>query len=303
LEILGVTLELEGWDRMLSNESTILIRLEDRRLDLIVACAKGWAVMRSVDVDPAWDAAETEEHFSREIRITLGQLDEAVHESIKTVCLWRGSSDASEQFQILEPCLQKLEWPVTRLSTPVPFFGESILLGNPSGFEYLPPTVRKIDRWLERFSTRKNLWLSTVGGGIVLLVGLAFLVQGNRLNRLESRWVEMKDVVEELEGLQGRIRFFRSWFDSDARSLQIARHLAETFPADGDVWIKELEINRQSEVFCSGLARNNQVLLALWDKLGESPSVGDLKVQQVRGESQVQFAFNFNWKGEANHED
>ena len=63
------------------------------------------------------------------------------------------------------------------------------------------------------------------------------------------------------------------------------------------MWARNLEIRDNSKVFCSGLAKDSEALLAMLDALRATPRVSELTVQQVRGELQVQFAFGYSWNG------
>ncbi len=101
--------------------------------------------------------------------------------------------------------------------------------------------------------------------------------------------------VQELEATQQRIRQFRPWFDDSLRSLSVLRLLTEAFPEDGVVSAKAVEIRDQGTVTCSGLARDNQALLKTMEKLRAAKPVADLKVDQIRGKSPMQFTFDFRW--------
>ena len=133
-------------------------------------------------------------------------------------------------------------------------------------------------------------------GTIVILTALIFYIQGYRLQSLEKHWAGMADKVDELESMQGKIRQFRPWFDRSVQSLEITKQLSNAFPREGSIWVKSVQIKENNEVFCSGSARSNQDLLSVMDALREMEDISDVKLQQVRGEAPVQFAFNFNWK-------
>jgi len=153
-----------------------------------------------------------------------------------------------------------------------------------------------------RFSSRRVFWSSATAGAAVLLVFLAFLVQYTRLSILESRWHAIGPRVTEIDGMQQNIRKFRPWFDNSARALTILKNLTQAFPEDGAVSVKTLEIKDLSEVSCSGVADDNQALLKLLDQLRAANHVEDVKVQQVRGKSPLQFTFDFHWSDGATHE-
>jgi len=168
--------------------------------------------------------------------------------------------------------------------------------------EFLPPRVRPWQRIAERYSSKKLVWVgATAGTGALWLAG-AFLFQQWSLSRLQSQWANVRPKVEELEGMQQQIKKFRPWFDESHRNLTILRKVTEAFPDDGLVTAKTLEIRELSSVTCSGLARDNQAFLKMLDQLRASQEVTELKVDQVRGKTPLQFTFNFHWGSGGAHE-
>ncbi|MCX6904445.1 MAG: hypothetical protein NTW03_13380 [Verrucomicrobia bacterium] len=71
--------------------------------------------------------------------------------------------------------------------------------------------------------------------------------------------------------------------------------MTESFPEDGMVTAKTVEIRDQTLVTCSGITRDNQAFLRTMKKLQAAPNVSDLKVDQIRGKSPMQFTFDFHW--------
>ncbi|HMJ65303.1 MAG TPA: hypothetical protein VK615_08115, partial [Candidatus Binatia bacterium] len=100
--------------------------------------------------------------------------------------------------------------------------------------------------------------------------------------------------------LRRMIKTFRPWFDDSFRSLTILRKLTEAFPEEGLVTAKTLEIRDLGSVTCSGVARDNQAFLKMLDRLRATREITDLKVDQVRGKTPMQFTFNFHWGERAN---
>ena len=127
------------------------------------------------------------------------------------------------------------------------------------------------------------------------LIGGAFLVQQWHLTHLRSQWATLEPKVRELEDMQQQIKRFRPWFDNSLRNLTILRKVTEAFPEDGVVSAKTLEIRDVSSVTCSGVARDNQALLKVLDHLRAGRDVRDLKVDNIRGKTPLQFTFNFHW--------
>ena len=62
-----------------------------------------------------------------------------------------------------------------------------------------------------------------------------------------------------------------------------------------------LAIRSGNVVNCSGTASDNAALLRMLNQLRGAEGVTDLKVDQIRGKSPMQFTFDFHWnKGGAN---
>jgi hypothetical protein len=140
-----------------------------------------------------------------------------------------------------------------------------------------------------------------VAAGIVTLVVGLFLFQEIQLVHLRSQWSGMAVKVKELDGLQQQIRTYRPWFDDSFRGLSVLRQLTLAFPEDGAVTAKSVEIRGGSVVNCSGTASDNAALLRMLNQLRGAEGVTDLKVDQIRGKSPMQFTFDFHWnKGGAN---
>ena len=112
----------------------------------------------------------------------------------------------------------------------------------------------------------------------------------------------MRPKVTELEDLQNKLRRFRPWYNKDLATLQIMRRLTEAFPEDGVVSAKIIEIRNGNVISCMGTARDHSALLATIDRLRSSEHVRDLRVDQIRGNSPMQFTFNFNWSESAAYE-
>jgi hypothetical protein len=105
----------------------------------------------------------------------------------------------------------------------------------------------------------------------------------------------MSAKVTELDGFQQQIRQYRPWFDDSFRCLSILRQLTMVFPDDGVVSAKTLEIRDVNVVTCTGIARDNASFLRTLGQLRAANNVTDLKVDQIRGKSPMQFTFDFHW--------
>src|SRR5581483_3406658 len=113
--------------------------------------------------------------------------------------------------------------------------------------------------------------------------------------RLNSQWREISGRVGELQALQDRIQQYRPWYDDSVAGLAILKQLTTAFPEGGEVSAKTLEIRDLNTVTCTGVARDNQALLRMLEQLRKSDGIVDVKVNQIRGRSPMQFTFDFHW--------
>jgi hypothetical protein len=168
-------------------------------------------------------------------------------------------------------------------------------------FQFLPPQPNRLDRLRSRVSGRATLWLGGTAGAVAFLILLAFLVQGRILGSLESRWSRVEPAYTRVEALQDGVRRYRPWYGEDAGSLQILKALAEAFPAEGAVWARGIDIKEAdpdgalSLISCVGFARDQRVWLGALEKLRNTKGVSNVQVQQLRGDSPIQFSLRFNW--------
>ncbi|MEO8353163.1 MAG: hypothetical protein ABI680_15640, partial [Chthoniobacteraceae bacterium] len=95
--------------------------------------------------------------------------------------------------------------------------------------------------------------------------------------------------------LQERIRLFRPWFDPNPQHVQILEAVVEAFPEQPNVWAKSFVVNAESQVTCTGFAKNQSAVLGVLEELRTRPNITGLQLQQVRGENPVQFTFTFKW--------
>ena len=271
-------------------------------VDLCVKCQDGFAAVRSLDEVFEEDGGRLtldQDLLTRELKITLGQLSGGIRPALKqaTISL-HGDLPGSIPEQIktsLQTC------GLTATSSPqdggsLYFATQAFLARQGSKLQFLPPKENQFEAFAKKISSRGNAWIGGTVGTIVILTALVFYIQSYRLQSLEKQWAGMADKVDKLETMQGKIRQFRPWFDRSAQSLEITKQLSEAFPREGTIWVKSVQIKENNQVFCSGSARNNQELLSVMDALREMEDISDVKLQQVRGEAPVQFAFNFNWK-------
>jgi hypothetical protein len=283
---------------------------------LQITCNNGVAILRSLDgaieVEGAqrWIDADA---MAREVRVTLGQLPMEMRGSIRHAHLFGRSDLAQRLASEIRPKLEAMRMLVETLSTypsnafrsqfpanttvsPELSAAARFLTGVYTPFEFLPPKVSAWQQITSRISSRKLGSVAAVAAVILLVVGGAIGWQQWELSRLRSQWVGMSREVTELEETQQKIRRFRPWFDESLPSLSILRRVTESFPVEGTIWAKTLEIRNQSQVICSGTTRNSPAFTKALDQLRTAPEVSNVSVDSVRGNSPaMQFTFNFQW--------
>ena len=285
-------------------------------LDLQITCGGGVAVLRSLDVlshekqqPPRIDIGQ----LLREIRITLGQLPPEQRELVRTVKVF-GQEEASQQMARELPArLETLGLSCTAVPCCSGTFLQDMLPDDQAvdpalmvaahelrhlkpAFEFLPP---KTSAWKElsaKIYSKKLAWAGTALAGTALLISALFLFQEWQLSRLNRQWSVMQPKVEELGFLQFQIKQFRPWFDNSYRSLRILQGLTRAFPDTGAVTAKSIEFRDPYEVTCSGEASDRQALVRVLDQLSAASEVQQLKVDQIRGNTTMQFTFNFQWE-------
>ena len=310
---LGVT-ALQSPDRD-SSHGVLALLIGEGAVDLQVSCAGGVAILRALDA--VFEAEGVQHRLStdllvREIKITLGQMPGDFRDAVRKVRVFGRSESArrfvSEATPRLEAMGLKAEfveaYAANEFSKSLPAGVEvsaafsaaaRCVTGVGSTFEFLPPKVSPWQQLTTRFSSRKLGWAGMAAGAAALLVGGAFLVQQWQLSRLRGKWITMETKVRELEDMQTQIRRFRPWFDGSFRNLTMLRKITEAFPEDGVVSAKTLEIRDVSTVTCTGVARDNQALFKMLDQLRAAKDVRDLKVDNIRGKTPLQFTFNLHW--------
>ena len=300
----------------------LALALGDGSVDLQVTVAGGVVAMRALDGIFETEGVQqrlSADQLVREIKITLGQLPADFRETVRRVRVFGRGETVRRFVDEVAPRLEamglKAEWVGAYAANE---FGRSLpaglevapafsaaarcVTGAAPVFEFLPPRVSPWQQLTTRVSSKRLGWVAaTASVAAVLLVG-AFLVQQIQLVRLRGQWAKLEPRVRELEDMQQQIRRFRPWFDESRGSLSILRRLTESFPENGNVTAKTVEIREVSTVTCAGTARDNQALLSTLDRLRAAKEVGDVKVDQIRGKSPLQFSFNFHWSERGSNE-
>jgi hypothetical protein len=282
---------------------------------LQITSGGGVAALRSLEGVFETDGGQRvlqSDQVARDTRITLGQLPEEVRDAVKRVRIFGPREPAQELSSQLKRQLGAAGLQVELVSAYAPGeFGVTIpsgsevsaafsiaaarLTNRPPVFELLPPKVTALQALAAKYSSGKLQRVGVIAGAVVLVVVLAFLVQQIQLMRLRSQWATIGPKARDVEALQAQVRQFRPWYDDTFRTLSILRALTAAFPEDGVVSAKNIEIRDPNTVTCSGVARDNQSWLKMYERLRSTKGVTDLKVDVIRGKSPIQFTFDFHW--------
>lgn len=294
---------------------TLALLPGDSSVGLQLTSGGGLVVLRALE--GAFDLVGAEprlqvDQIIREARITLGQLPAEVRDTVRVMRVFgRGAvaDDLADQLQerakALELRLEQvrdhgandfpLHLPSGTAISPALALGVQHLAGERPPFEFLPPKISAWQQLTQKYSSSKLVYSAGTAGVVVLAVALAFLVQQIFLWHWQSKWNAIQERVTELEAMQAQIKQYRPWFDESFRSLHILQRLTEAFPEDGSVSAKTVELRDKDLVTCSGTARDNTAWLKMLDQLRAAKGVTDVKVEQVRGRSPMEFTVNFRW--------
>ncbi len=313
---LGIT-ALQPGDR----EPALTLAIGETHVGLQVTCGGGVVALRALE-----GALENEggrrtvrgDLVAREARITLGQLPEELRAMVRHVRVFGPPELAGQLAVEVQRRLAVMNLQVVAVTAyDAKEFGVQLpsrapvsaafslaaarLSGRRPAFNFLPPRVSPWQQLTSRYATGKLRQAGAVAAAALLLVLLAFGYQQIQLWRLHARWAGMQVRVGELEVMQQQIRQYRPWFDESLRSLSILRQLTTSFPEDGVVTAKTVEIRDANLVTCTGTARDNASLLRTLEKLRAAGSVADLKVDRIQGKAPIQFTFDFRWVEGGSH--
>jgi len=304
-----------------TSEGVLALVIGENHVSLQITSGDGVAALRSLEGAIELEGARRTLHaglVAREARITLGQLPAALRESVRRVRIFGPRDLAQALADEMELRFESMNLPVELVTAYAPDeFGVQLppasavsaafslaarlLAGQAPHFEFLPPKPTAWQRLATRYSSSRLRSAGAIAAAIIALVGGLFLFQEIQLVRLRSQWSGMAAKVKELDGLQQQIRQYRPWFDDTFRSLSILRQLTLAFPQDGAVTAKSVEIRDGTAVNCSGTAADYTAFLRMMNQLRSAQGVSDLKPDQIRGNSPLQFTFDFHWnKGGGN---
>jgi hypothetical protein len=257
---------------------------------------------------------------AREARITLGQLPADLREAVKRIRIFGPRELAQQLADEMELRFEPMGLMVEIVSAYAPNeFGvplapgalvssacslaARLLSGKTAVFEFLPPKPSTLEQLVARYASGRLRSAGAIAAGIMVLATGLFLFQEYRLIVLRAQWSAMSAKVAELSTVQDEIRQYRPWFDDSFHSLTILRQMTLAFPEDGSVTAKTVEIRGGNTVTCTGVARDNGALLRTLNQLRTADGVADVKLQQIRGKSPMQFSFDIHYRNGGNNED
>ncbi len=293
----------------------LTLTVGDSGVGMIVASGGGVASLRALQ--GAFDSEGGEKRLqtalvARETRITLGQLPAAIRTGLHRLRIFGSGESAQQLADEMKARVEPMGLRIERVTTaegadlgvkipaeagvsPALCLAARELARRATGFEFLPPKISAWQQLTSKYSSKKLVYAGVALGALVFVLAILFGWQQWQLSQLRSEWKEMSPKVAEIEDMQQQIKRFRPWFDESLRNLSIMRRLTEAFPEDGSVTAKSVEIREKSTIICSGTTRDNAALLKTLDRLRAMREIGDVKVDQIRGKSPMQFTFNFHW--------
>jgi hypothetical protein len=304
-------------------EGVLALVIGENHVGLQIIAGGGIAALRALE-----GAVENEggrralhaETIAREVRITLGQLPPELRATVKRIRIF-GPRELAQQLADemelrFEPAGLRVEivsaWTPGEFGLQIPAeaplspaFGLAarFLAGQKPAFEFLPPKPTLMEQLVTKYSSGKLRTIGAVAAGLLAITLGLFLFQQIELIMLRSQWSKMSARVTELAGIQDQIQKYRPWFDTSFRSLTILKQVTTAFPEDGAVTAKSFQIHDGSDVTCTGTASDNTALLKMLNQLRSTQGVSELKVEQIRGKSPMQFTFDLKFGTGGGHED
>lgn len=299
-----------------ASEGVLALHPGDSTVGMQISGGGGVPMLRTLDGAYEQVGPERElqvDHIAREIRITLGRLQPEVREAVKRIRVFGRSEAAQELAEELrargdslglkvehvrehaaEECGIKLPRG-TGISAALSVAVRQ--LAGQEGLEFLPPKVSQWQRLTERYSSGKLAYAGMGAGAVAVIVLLAFLVHQVIFWHWQSKWKSMEQEVQALTQMRDQIRRYRPWYDESVRSLTILKRITEAFPEDGAISAKTIELREPARVICSGTARNRDALITALDRLRGAVGVSDVHIEMTRGNTPLEFTFNFQWGG------
>lgn len=295
-------------------EGVIALVIGEGQVGLQVTAYGGVIALRSLDGAVEIEGSRQTLHaetVAREVRITLGQLPAEMRANVKRIRIFGPRELAQQLADVMELKFEPMGFAVelagaygandfgVTLPVDAPVSAAFSLAANrlaerKPAFEFLPPKASPLELLVKKYSSGKFGKAGAVAAGVVAIVLLIFLIQQIQLMVYRSQWSKISSKVAQLQSVQDNIRQYRPWYDDTFKNLSIMRQLSLAFPEDGSVTAKNIDI-RDNAVTCSGTARDYKSLLDMQAKLRAAAGVRDVKLEQVRGKSPMQFVFGFTY--------
>jgi hypothetical protein len=301
----SISLGLDGCVPRNRDEAALHFIANGTHVDLVIAAGGGIAAVRTLPgAARANGVAFDADSFSREVRITLGRLPDAVRQQVKEARFGGTPATAEElcieirqqlrrlgiDSRLLRPEGSNTEHPGAALAA-----AAQVLRKEPVVFEFLAPQVNRWETVLRKFDDRRRRWIVIAAVAAIILPVLTYFIRSRMESSLNAEWSAMRGNVAELDALQQRIRQFRPWFEPTPQILQRVEGLTAAFPEGGDVWAKSVQLTDGNKITCTGFAKTQPALMAMLERLRSRPDITEMQVQQVRGENPIQFSFTYKW--------
>ena len=293
----------------------LALAIGERNVSLQISAGGGVVALRSLEGAVEDEAGRRVLHanvVARETRITLGQLPSALRDAVKSIRIFglrELAQPLADELELrFEPVGIKVELvsayapdefgltlPVENSLSAAFSLAARFLVEQKPAFEFLPPKPNIIEQFVSKYSSGRLRTTGAVAAGIAAIIIGIFLFQQIQLWRLRSQWSHIAVKVGQLQAIQDNIRQYRSWYDGTFPNLAVLRQLSVSFPEDGSVTAKNIEVRDGGTVTCSGTARDYASLLAMQSRLRAADGVTDVQLQQIRGKAPMQFVFAFKF--------
>jgi hypothetical protein len=293
----------------------LTLAIGESHVGLQVTTGGGVTALRALEGGIETEGAHRTLHadvITREARVTLGQLPGELRDKVKLIRVFGPRELAQQLADEMELRFEPMGLKVETVSAYAPDeFGVTlppdvslspafsvaarVLTEQKPAFEFLPPKPTIIEQFVMKYSSGRLRTTGAIAVGVAVLVLGVFLFQQIQLWYFRSQWSRIETKVTELQKIGDQIRQYRPWYGGDYRSLAILQQLSLAFPESGTLTAKVIDIRDDGSVNCSGNMRDNSALLEMESKLSKADGVSDLKVEQIRGKSPMQFVFSFKY--------
>lgn len=297
------------------SQGVLALLLGANNVGLQVTLGRGVVALRTIEGLAEDETGRRVLHadvVARETRITLGQLPAELREAVKRIRIFGPADSARQLADELETRFVPMGLTVEIVAGyAADEFGATLppevslsaafslaagyLMEQKPAFEFLPPKPGLIEQFVTKYSSGRLRTTGAVGAGIAAIIIGLFLFQQIELWHLNSQWNHISGKVAQLEAVEGQIQQYRPWYGRTFNNLSILRQLSLSFPENGSVTAKSIEIHDGNTVTCSGTAENYASLLAMQSSLQKADGVTEVSLEQIRGKAPMQFVFGFKF--------